>query len=277
MTTRTLPAHGTRACYLRGCRRDECRDAHRRYCKQYDIRRHRQGPVNIDATEATNHVQALIALGWTQAAIAQTTGVGTTIVVSLANNAQRTIRPDHAAAILSIQPGSRPTANYWTNPTGTVRRIRALAAIGWPVYTTAQAIGVDQSGLNAIASGRRNHIPRHVAEAIAALYIQRSRQPGPSDITRARAARNDWHGPLAWDDIDDPDATPELDDAVAVELDRSQLAELRRAEILHLARFGNSPEHIHMRLGGEVSLSYIREIVRTLWAGPRDRATKAAA
>jgi hypothetical protein len=74
--------------------------------------------------------------------------------------------------------------------------------------------------------------------------------------------------------IDDPDFDPTKAEQP---LKRNELAEMRRDEIVHLARFGYSPEHIRMRLDGEVSLSHIREVIRTIHAGPRDRSTKAAA
>lgn len=48
-------------------------------------------------------------------------------------------------------------------------------------------------------------------DRIAALFRRLAMLPGPSKVARTVARRNGWVPPLAWDDIDSPDATPCLD------------------------------------------------------------------
>lgn len=62
--------------------------------------------------------------------------------------------------------------------------------------------------------------------------------PGPSNRVRARAARAGWAPPLAWDDnIDDPDAVPDLGrtvetGAIVIDLRSDGLPDSRIAEVL---------------------------------------------
>ena len=272
--TRTAPQHGTRACYLRGCRRPECTAAHKRYCKEYDLRVHREGRRNIDAAPAARHVQRLTQLGWTQTGIAQATGCGAHIICSLINGNQKKIRPETAQRILTFQPpADTAPLGHWTDATGTTRRLRALAAIGHPLYQVADAAGIDHSTIRPIAAGTRQKVSKALAGRIARIYANLVRQPGPSPTARGIARARGWHGPAAWgEDIDNPAATPETDQEVADLDSRRELAALRRAEIEHLASF-NVPEHeIADRLG--MARAYVHDLIRDM---RKERLTKPAA
>jgi hypothetical protein len=91
---------------------------------------------------------------------------------------------------------------------GTVRRIEALHAIGWPGSALGARLGVTEDALRQWRS--RTIVNIRTAESVAKLYDALSMTPGPSPITKSRAARYGWAPPLAWDDdnIDDPAATP---------------------------------------------------------------------
>lgn len=272
--TRTPPQHGERRCYLRGCHRPECIAAHKRYCKEYDLRVHRQGRRNIDATPAAEHLKQLAGQKWTQTGLAQAIGCGAHTICSLINGNQKKIRPETAARILAFQPTPETEpCGYWTNATGTTRRLRALAAIGHPLYQVADAVGIDHSTIRPIAAGARQKVSKALASRVARVYATLVRQPGPSPTARGIARARGWHGPAAWgDDIDDPAAAPETDQNV-VDLDsRRELAALRRAEIEHLAAF-NVPEHeIADRLG--MSREYVHGLIRNM---RQERLTKPAA
>lgn len=93
---------------------------------------------------------------------------------------------------------------------GTVRRLQALAAVGWPAYELAARLG-HTSGESLLNITRRERVERRTAEKITALYDELSMLPGPSPTTRRRAAAKGWPPPLAWPDesIDNPAATPQ--------------------------------------------------------------------
>src|SRR5690606_7931686 len=84
-----------------------------------------------------------------------------------------------------------------------------------------------------------------------------------------------WHGPLAWDDIDDPNAQPEAAQPDELELKRNDRASVRRAEIEHLAAFNVSNHEIAARLN--VAVSTVNAILLELRTGrPRHRKEPAA-
>lgn len=242
------PQHGERRCYLRGCRCPECAEAHRRYCKQYKLRRLRHGTTYINATPATQHLRALAARGWTQPAIARATGLGEPNIRDIATGRSRRIPRATRAAILAFQPGPDTAPdNYWIDPTGTIRRIRALAAIGHPIYRQAAAIGVGQSTLRHITAGNRQHVSRDLASALAALYGDWSRRDGGSSTARGIAAARGWHDPQYWEDtgrIDDPAFDPNFTTPKTLAL----------GEDVHelVCEQGHTWDHVVMRLGGSV-------------------------
>lgn len=93
--------------------------------------------------------------------------------------------------------------------TGTARRLRALAAMGWPSHELAARLGVSRE---AVQQRTRETWPaeRSTVGRVRDLYDALSMTPGPSERARRRAARLEWAPPLAWDDdtIDDPTARP---------------------------------------------------------------------
>lgn len=93
--------------------------------------------------------------------------------------------------------------------TGTVRRIQALMALGWPSRELAVRCGWTH-GEAILEISRRETVQRKTVATIARLYDELSMIPGPSAETKKRAIRKGWAPPLAWDEgeIDDPKARP---------------------------------------------------------------------
>jgi transcriptional regulator with XRE-family HTH domain len=123
----------------------------------------------------------------------------------------RRIRPRHAAALLAVQPALDVLADgALTDATGARRRLRALAALGWPASHLARQLGMNPVAVRTLMRGDRQRVTVATARKVAALYDRLWNTPGPSEATRARASRAGWPVPLAWDDesIDDPDARP---------------------------------------------------------------------
>lgn len=254
------------ACYRRGCRRDECRTADRTQRKRYELQRLAGIPAVIPGPTVAAHLQACIDSGRTVLSIAERTGVSARAIGYILHG-QSSVTRKRAQALLALKPLEQ---NPRVDPTGTIRRIQALACIGHPIAWTAEQAGYTPSYLFNIMAGRVPTIPREVAGRIALVYRQNSSRPGPSRYARNSALRNNWDGPAAWDDIDDPDCRPEkaapYEAASKYERDPD-----KTREIEHLYLLGEATEQIAKRFDGNEK--YIRD---QLSAIKRRRAARAA-
>ena len=243
------PHTPSRACYIRGCRRPECKAADYRYMSALRLDHHRGQRRRTDATQTRHHIERLQAVGWAQVQIARAAGLCDRTVGDIVQGAA-TISNQTAYAILSIPIGPAPLEGREVDATGSMRRIQALVAIGWSLAQQAPRLGFYVTDLGLIANGRRQRVRATTAEAIACGYRYWARVPGPGVRARNEARRRGWAGPAAWDEttIDDPAAAPDIDQPEP-ELNRNELAELRRQEVIHLAEFNVSPEEIAARLG----------------------------
>lgn len=211
MTTaaKPLPAHGGRPRYLRGCRCLPCREANRRYCKQYRVRTITK-PVRIDATPVRNRLQKWVDQGYSQTQIGDAVGKKSGDISKLLRG-QATIAPSVADRILrSLGPTGTPM-HARVDSTGTIRRGRALHAAGYPIYTIAENVPMATNHLGRVLYHQPAAVSAAVAQGMTALYKQWSSKPGPSHFALHNARRRGWDGPLAWDDdtIDDPTVHPE--------------------------------------------------------------------
>ncbi|WP_396921614.1 hypothetical protein [Mycolicibacterium sp.] len=91
---------------------------------------------------------------------------------------------------------------------GTKRRIRALAAIGWPLKQQGRQLGKTDCARNLLAGGEV--VLSSTALKVDQLYQQLSATAGPSNRSRLIARSKGWPPPLAWDSIDDPDELPDF-------------------------------------------------------------------
>ena len=263
------------ACYRRGCRRGECRTADRNYRKRYELRRLAGVPSHIPGPVVAAHLRTLTDSGHTLRGIANQAKVSERAIHYILNGQTNVLRAK-ALAMLAVQP---LTAAPRVDPTGTIRRIQALAAIGWPVVWTAEQTGYHYSYLFNIIAGRSHTVPRPVAQRFAALYREYSCRIGHSEHARAIARRNGWHSPLAWDDIDNPDERPEqsapYEAAPKYERDPDRIREIE-----HLYLLGESPQQIAKQLGGNEK--YIGDQLNTVIAkrakrAEQEKATKTVA
>lgn len=261
MTTATPPQHGERRCYLRGCRRDECVAANRRYCKANDIRRHRKGPVYVDAKPCQEHLQKYLDDGWSVASIATASDVPAGTLRSIAVGEHKRCRPETRDRILAFDPdfdADRP--GHWISAAGSTRRLRALALLGHPLYLIAEETGISYAAVRRIGRGEGVQTSKDFARRITEVFERRAQFEGPSPTTRGVARAAGWLGAEVWRAIDDPACTPCLDGKELV--DRLELAALRRHEISHLAAY-SIPEHeIAERL--DMAREYVHDLIRDM-------------
>lgn len=139
--------------------------------------------------------------------------------------------------------------------TGTVRRLRALVAIGHSQTELAKRLGVFPTHVSLLIHGKQSCVTPATYSAVMALFTGLWAHPVQSPAgarSRAIAKAHGWVGPLAWDDIDDPTEKPNLrgvkprkdpekKDVVEIDIDeiaveramRGERVTLTRAERLH--------------------------------------------
>lgn len=221
MTTRTLPDHGTYSRYIRhGCRCDLCRDGARAYRRRlgYDhsngIRR------RIDSTQVRVHIERLTARGWTQEQVAAAAGVNQATVSVIMSRPGSQVRRSTAAAIFAVRLDQvAPVPRGLVDATGTRRRLQALMVLGYTIPDVARRVGVGESSLQQTVEGRWTRIKSVTATKVARVYRQLSVTTAPpsrfAEQARNEAMARGWHGPMAWDDIDDPACIPEPDEPLS--------------------------------------------------------------
>jgi hypothetical protein len=164
-----------------------------------------------------------------------------------------TAREDRRIRVKRRRDGIHPDRHAYREVEGTQRRLRALAAIGWPVKELAPMLGTSPRQVDHYRCGRKPRIHRDAAKRIADLYERLSATPGPSELSRTRAEKAGWAPPHAWDDgaLDNPAAQP-----VGVGAPPPQ-PRVDLDEVKHLESFGESREEIATRLG--VALQSIKQ------------------
>lgn len=212
MSTRTPLQHGERRCYLRGCRRPECSNAHYRYMSRYRLDTERGNNRRVPSGPVAAHVRQLIADGWSHGQIAAAARCTSGAISRVSRHRYPTIATDLAARILA----ARPTVSIVEERTsvsavGTIRRVQALIAIGHSLLSIAEASGITKTALGHIVNHSHETITARNARSVANVYADWSEQPGTFARSRNRARDLGWPPPAAWDDdtIDDPTALPE--------------------------------------------------------------------
>lgn len=279
--TRRVPSHGTpsrykgaRDGYFPPCRCRACTHAHSTACTRRALAHLAGTPPLYPGEPLRQHVQTLIDTGMSYDLIARRANVAAATISYLMRGLTQSCRRDRALRILAVTPGDfdapaeRPVL-------GSMRRIRALYAIGHNHETIGAAAGLAPSVISHIANGHHQIVRGTNAAAIHAAYRTLAWQTGTSSRARSRARAGGWAGPLAWDPstIDDPSAQPDLTDVPDPDLNRNERAAQRRDEIWLLHTACISDEEIAARVGlGVSTVEAIRKELRT--GKKRDRSAK---
>ncbi|MFD1277378.1 hypothetical protein ACFQ51_52430 [Streptomyces kaempferi] len=132
--------------------------------------------------------------------------------------------------------------------TGTIRRLHALAVLGHNWTVVGAHTGMTPDRLGVIARGKVSVVRPEEAQKVAAAYRDLSTTPGVMKQIATGARNKGWHGPLAWDAIDDPNCQPEAaasyEDAPKYERDPD-----RAREMVHLHLLGESIPSIAKKIG----------------------------
>ena len=138
----------------------------------------------------------------------------------------RTITASTANRLLAVTPNQ--LVHAFVDATGTIRRLRALVAVGYSQKDLAAHLGMHVGNFSTLIRQGRPRVSAKTFSATCILFRELWSHPvngKPGDRSRAIARSQGWVGPLAWDDIDDPDEvsnitgnTSNLIDEIAVEL-----------------------------------------------------------
>jgi len=218
--------HGTYLAWYRdGCRCVPCVTAARRYAKMSAYRTATGTHTYVDAAAARQHVLALLEV-LTVSQIESRSGVHRTAIRILVGDwpgkaPSKRITRKTERALLDVSAervGAEQTG--LVDPTGTVRRLQALCAIGWPAATLTARLGCSNRTTWLILNDHHTMpVTVRVRDEVRALFDELSmKTPAPSrqvTLRRRLSAERGHLPPLAWDEdtIDDPDVTPEFGDA----------------------------------------------------------------
>ncbi|MFD5508964.1 hypothetical protein ACFWIB_14475 [Streptomyces sp. NPDC127051] len=223
---REAPHHNTLTCYTDyNCRLPECVE---RFNSWYRARAHAKAAGTwqplVDAEPVRQHLLKLYAADVTVNEVAEALDMHRRNVRAFThrgydNKTPRRYRvsPEVAARILALTVADFPPK--FINPIGSLRRVQALAALGWPSRHVFQRSGLSPANRCAMLS--RPTIRRDSADAISRSY-ETLRRLKPerhgvvkhiADRTRRHAAAERFVPPKYWDRfpdcIDDPHFTPE--------------------------------------------------------------------
>lgn len=168
------------------------------------LRRLRTGPLTVDPDRAIAHINRCLAWGMRYDAW-DSVGVGHVDAIIRGERAQILRSTEERILALTPQPGVNCSPAY-----SAARRLQALVALGHPQRQLAEQLGVMESYLSMFINNTRGwqQISKELWQQISELYEHMSARPGHSTAARNRAAAKGWPPPLAWDDIDDPEAKP---------------------------------------------------------------------
>lgn len=159
----------------------------------------------VDGAATRAHVEVLIAAGMGWGELAEATG---RTVHWLRKNTGR-VQAATEARVLAVPvpvkmvPGGQVAAH------GTVRRLRALVALGWPAAMLSERLGHSHGWVSRLCVTDQAYVYSRTAVAVDGVYRQLCMTPGPSQQVRRAAERKGWVPPLAWNDIDDAAEVPD--------------------------------------------------------------------
>lgn len=247
----------TTSCSVPGCTerpkgRGRC-ESHYAVHRKRQIAYGRWAPIYVDARAAREHVTALLAKDLHVERISQLSGVDRKPLLLLINgDPDRKIFPATEAKILSVPVPhiAFQVANGGTvvPSVGTVRRLQALIAYGYPQCELTAHLGLRQDKtLSVLLNHSDKAVLARTARRVAEVFERLQMTPGTSTRSRRRAERNGWALPFAWDEdtIDDPAAEPYVNDCTLEESTRAERAE----KVEELTRAGLSAEQIADQLG----------------------------
>ena len=173
------------------------------------------GPRLTDANPVRRHVSAVKASGLPYSSIAKAANVPYSVLARLMYGAPsagrpptQRIRKEYARALLAVRP-HHAVSDGRVLVAGTMRRLQALACVGWPKRKIGEHIGMHPDYVGSLARGERGTTvtvatAQRVREVYDLLWDADPVAGGVSPIkaaqVRTMALKRGWQPPAAWDD-----------------------------------------------------------------------------
>ena len=257
--TRPLPPHGTPARYYGnssrpGCRCQPCSRAATREDALRILDRLNGRPRRVPSGPVWQHILNLRATGLNDRQIRIKAGItGETAIARVGR--QPTVSRNTADRILAV-PLTHKADSGFVPALGSMRRMQALYVQGHGNAELAQATGFTAGFISALVGGHFQYVKAHTASLIRQQFAELSTRQGGNKRAMARGREEGWHGPMAWDDIDDPSAQP----YAGLNVPPIKQSAERTTEVLLLADAGVLKHEIARRV--DISLTRVEEILR---------------
>lgn len=182
------------------------------YSKKWRLDRQRGLTRWVDPEPARERVLELLATGASQRAIADAAGVSAQTISKVKHGRHPHIARVVAKKILAVKPHQlhQRTGDNFVPRIGVVRRLQALQALGHSAATIGDAAGVTACVIHNLINQRGPWVSATNRDRAHAAFAQLWDKPGASRKVATMAAAKGWVVPMAWDDIDDPNAVPDL-------------------------------------------------------------------
>jgi transcriptional regulator with XRE-family HTH domain len=209
------------------------------------------------------HLEKLLTAGANITGIAEVSGLSPRTLYGIRH--RQWVQGETAAALLAVEKAYAAPPTGFRPAVGACRRIRALVALGWSITEQSRQLGVVMQHVWQLANGKPATVTAATDKAVRALFEQLSSTRGPSVRARNDATRKGWMPPLAWDDIDDPDAEPSpagepgVDDIDEVAVERALTGEridLTDAELVAVVQAGVARGTSLNQIAKQLGLSY---------------------
>ena len=218
----------------------------RAYHKRWKHERAHGLTRTMDAAPVAEHITMLLAAHWSLRGIAEAAGCAVAIPHRINQGHQSRVRRDLGIRLLSVTPESirtRGNRDGFVLNLGARRRIRAMLAMGHRHVDITEAMTTTEPTIGTtsqmVLHQKGEWIARRTHDAVLGAYNELSMRTGPSTKTARWAVKLHYAPPLAWDDIDDPNESPNLGEPEATDEEIDEVA-VRRI-------IGGSPP-THVRL-----------------------------
>lgn len=185
-----------------------------RYQKRWRVDRAHGITRYTDPTAARRHIATLLGAGGSMRGIADAAGTSPSVISRINKGQQKHLRRPTEAAILAVTLEAlrdRDHGDKFVPDLGARRRIRALMVLGHSAANIAQVAGLKNAqAVYNVLHQQGSWITQTKHDSIVRAYRALATRPGASAKTRTLAAKNGYPGPLAWGDIDDPAAEPDV-------------------------------------------------------------------
>lgn len=203
------------------CKREKCTNKvlQRGLCTKHrdlDLRASGFERGRVDSSTVLPHVRHLHSQDMSIACIAKEAGVGNRTLRRIMREEVTLIQKNTANKLLAVKPASlQKSANAaLISAIGTVRRLRALYAMGNDCLLLSRESGVNEKTVRQLINGHQSLVHAKTARKCVVLFERLQLAPALTSHAALRsinrANKLGWAKPLEWDedDIDNPDASP---------------------------------------------------------------------